>query len=379
MAENEEDQKVDTEEEDVSSEVEASSSEEEGEEDSDTSHDATDSSSALVEEEDEDDTPIEECFVISEEILIEAPGGVLSCDGIRLEKDSGVLVKSIDFRNPAFLSKEDIRNISERYKSFAGYLSSRLAMSLRADVRVRLSSIKAMLYGAFTESVVDPVHISLFRLDGFRGVGLCELKTNLAKIIVDRVLGGKGASVQDGDKPLTEIETVLIGDVVQEILEEWGAQWSSPHSLKPTIIGSETCGQFLQTSVHDALMLVATIRLTLREFSEELRLVFPYAIVDQLVKFSSNTLNDSGSSKRPAPVRRWVPGYEDITVPVSAYWDAFELPVSDLLRMRAGDIIELPRTILSQTKVKFSGNTRFLGEVGVENGRVAVKLTQSLD
>lgn len=327
---------------------------------------------------DDNEAPVEECFSISEEVLVDAPGVILSPTGSRISKDSGVVVKSIDFRNPAFLGKDEIRSISERYKVFADYLSARLALLLRADVKVRLKSIKAMLYGTFSESLSEPTHISLFRLDGFRGTGLCELKTSIAKIMVDRVLGGKGASAQN-EKPLTEIEAVLIGDVVQQLLEEWSAQWSTPKPLNPLIIGSESCGQFLQTSVHDALMLVATLKLTLGKVSGEIQLAIPYVIVDQLAKFSTKgTARHISSSKKSLPTR-WAPGYEDITVPVTAYWDAFVLPVGDLLQMRAGDIVELPKCILSQTKVQLSGSTRFLGEVGVENRHVAVKITQSLE
>lgn len=398
MSENEEEQSASAEEEESSTEETQDSSEASGvsyaeDEDGDGVHKGDDQgilgeSASTTEDEggsgnavegDDDDVPIEECFSISEEVLVDAPGVILSSSGERLSKDSGVVVKSIDFRNPAFLGKDDIRNISERYKDFAGYLSARLALLLRADVKVRLKSIKAMLYGAFTESISGPTHISLFRFDGLRGIGLCELKTSIAKVMVDRVLGGKGTA-SSNDKPLTEIEAVLIGDVVQQLLEEWCAQWSSPEPLNPLIIGSETCGQFLQTSVHDALMLVATLKLTVGKVSEDIQLTVPYGIVDQLARFSSK-----GDSKaEPSPSKglsttRWIPGYEEIAVPVTAYWDAFTLPVGDLLQMRAGDIVELPKSILSQTKVQLSGSTRFLGEVGVEEGHVAVKITQSLE
>ena len=66
--------------------------------------------------------------------------------------------------------------------------------------------------------------------------------------------------------------------------------------------------------------------------------------------------------------------YSDISVPVVAEWDVFDMNLSDVLSLRPGDLIELPKGIIKETKIRVEETTCYTGEVGIDNGAVAVKL-----
>src|SRR5690606_33549664 len=97
-----------------------------------------------------------------------------------------------------------------------------------------------------------------------------------------------------------------------------------------------------------------------------------------MIKAMKERNRDIGRSAAAKKKSKRLPTYSNINVPVSVEWDAFEIVVSDLLRLNEGDILEMPKDIIGQTKVRVNKVTRFIGEVGIENNHVAVKVTENV-
>jgi flagellar motor switch protein FliM len=77
------------------------------------------------------------------------------------------------------------------------------------------------------------------------------------------------------------------------------------------------------------------------------------------------------------PAARWQDVYDDILVPLSAEWDAFELSVRDLMALRVNDVVEMPTRLISETKIRIEDRTCFVGEIGLEGEQVAFKVNVS--
>jgi flagellar motor switch protein FliM len=192
--------------------------------------------------------------------------------------------------------------------------------------------------------------------------------------IVDRMLGGKGHSVRQ-DRYLTEIEISLLNDVVNIFLEEWVRQWADIEELTPTIVGNENNGRFLQTAASDAPMLVLCMEGDLGDCTEEIQLAIPYYTIEPLVKKIQADSKKFARSQETPNVLSWKENCSSIRVPLYAEWTPFDMTVRDVLALREGDVLELPNSILSDTKVRLVNSTKFRGEVGLEGERVAVKIT----
>jgi hypothetical protein len=52
------------------------------------------------------------------------------------------------------------------------------------------------------------------------------------------------------------------------------------------------------------------------------------------------------------------------------------MAIGEVIQLRPGDILEMSRELIARTLVKLSNTTGFIGTAGVEDGRVAVQLTQ---
>ena len=82
----------------------------------------------------------------------------------------------------------------------------------------------------------------------------------------------------------------------------------------------------------------------------------------------------SRTEKKP----EWHPAYERITVPVRAEWAALELTMREVTSLRVGDVLELPASLMHETRVLLNGMPKFAGTVGLDTDRVAVQLTRKL-
>ena len=79
----------------------------------------------------------------------------------------------------------------------------------------------------------------------------------------------------------------------------------------------------------------------------------------------------------PSVPARWQEVYDDISVSLSAEWDAFELTVKDLLSLRVDDVVELPVSLIKETKLRIEDRTCFVGEVGLEGDQVAFQVNET--
>ncbi|MEO6006191.1 MAG: FliM/FliN family flagellar motor switch protein [Opitutus sp.] len=286
-------------------------------------------------------------------------------------------VEAYDFRNPNFLSEIELRRLRLLHEDFIRYLSARLSLYLRMELGLKMARLTTATYAKFTESLPNPTHLCLFKVDPLVGVGILDVNPRLALTIADRLLGGRGHSVK-AERYLTEIEIALLEDVINIILEEWSAQWKIEQELHPMIIGHENNGRFLQTSPKDAIVLILTLEANFGDCSEQIQIGVPYYTIEPVVKKMQARRQKDTAVSTTIKKASWHSAYEHITVPVRAEWAALEVDLREITSLRVGDVFELPSSIFQETRVLLNGTPKFVGTVGLDSTKVAVQLTRKL-
>lgn len=302
---------------------------------------------------------------------------LLRADGRRGDELEAARVEPYDFRNPAFLTEVELRRLRILHEDFIRYLSARLSMLLRMECVLKMARLQTQAYAKFTESLATPTHICLFKADPLLGVGVLDINPRLALTLVDRLLGGRGHSVK-AERYLTEIEVSLLEDVVKIILEEWCGQWREERELHPQIIGHENNGRFLQTSPRDAVVLALGIEVVFGDCSEQIQIGLPYYTIEPLVKALQLRRQKDATPSSPPAVAQWRDIYEHVRLPVRAEWTLAEMPLREVAALRVGDVLELPVSILDQTRVLLNGAAKFSATIGLEGDAVAVRLNHKL-
>jgi flagellar motor switch protein FliM len=303
---------------------------------------------------------------------------IYRADGRRDAGASMPKVEAYDFRNPVFLTEVDLRRLRLLHEDFIRYLSARLALFLRMECTLKMAKLTTLTYAKFTEALPNPTHLCLFKAEPLQGVGILDINPRLALTLVDRMLGGRGHSVKV-DRYLTEIEIALLEDILRIILEEWCAQWHHDTDLHPEIIGHENNGRFLQTSPKDAIMLALTIEFDFGDCAEPIQIGVPYYTIEPMVKAIQAKRNRDSSPGQARAAAVWKDVYAHISLPARAEWDAFELSLREVTRLRVGDVLELPVDIVDKARICLAGEPKFTGTVGLDEDKVVVKITEKIN
>lgn len=304
---------------------------------------------------------------------------IIRSDGKRVRKDESVRVINYDFTDPVYLDDATLSRFKEKIEEFIKILSARLSAFLKLDILIKLGEVRTISYQSIIESFNSPTFISIFRLEPLSGVGLLNFPPRLAMAMIDRMLGGPGVPPMD-IRLLTQIESVLLEDIIDLILGEWVNPWMELATLSPVRIGSETVGHFLQTAPPKSVVIAVSLEVILLDCTEVIQIILPYSLFEPVLYKMELAAKRFSEEVAASTVRAFNRDLcEHLHVPLSANWNVLKMPVGDLLRLRVGDVLELPTEILSQTRILLGNKPRFIGELGVENHQIAVRLLKTLE
>ncbi len=301
---------------------------------------------------------------------------VFRMNGERLAGFDSSKVTRFDFRNPDFVSEADLRQLNTLHASYVQHLSARLSTFLRMECGLKMTEFSSKQFAKFAESLATDSHVTLFQIEPLNGVGIAAMGVPLGLAMADRLLGGKGRAAA-GDRALTEIEVALLDDVVGLVVQEWAQLWEKEDpSLKPQCIGHETGARFLQTSAPDASVIVTAMELTFGEMTEKVQIGIPFPMIETMLRQRQQAQPRAAESV--AKKMQWRAPYAGIAVPIAAEWKLSEMTLGDVMHFKEGQVLELPRGLVSETRIRLSNTEEFLGTAGVQNGQIAVHLTKRI-
>ncbi len=133
-------------------------------------------------------------------------------------------VERYDFSSSGQISNDQMRAIGTVNDLFARNLMHTVGAWLRSEFEVALVSGEQMSYIEFVDRVPDRTYISSVRLEPLGAPGLLEVELALASPMVDLLLGGTGRA--EPERPLTDIEDLIMVSVVQMIVKELNVAWT---------------------------------------------------------------------------------------------------------------------------------------------------------
>ena len=306
-----------------------------------------------------------------------APVIVVSRKGRRTADGQTLKIERRDFRHPVLLGEGDLRRLQAQHTEFARHFAAKISTGLGLEFTLNFLRVGTAAYSEFTGALPDQAHFTLFRVEPLSGLGIIHLSPGLGLAITNRMLGGRGV-MGAGSRDLTEIEVGLLEDFLRMLVEEWCRQWQDEEDPRPLLVGHETNGKFLQTAAAGANMLVVSLEATLGDASRQpLQIAMPYSALEGRIKRARTqrqreSLHAAAAPDQAALVRR--AAQAGIALPATADWIVADVALSDVLHLRAGDVLELPTVLLAQTRISLTGAPVFIGTAGLREGRIAVKL-----
>jgi flagellar motor switch protein FliM len=301
---------------------------------------------------------------------------VLTAKGLReTRKASDIRVH--DFRQSGFLAASELRCIRQRHEQFIRSLAARLAIFLRLEFSLQLAKVQIVGYQKFTEALPSPTHITLFKTEPLKGVGLLVINPKLGLTFVERLLGGPGEAVNE-NRDLTELEVALLDQVATLILNEWCNHWPEMRGLSSLVIGHENNSHFLQTSTPDTAMMILTLTGGIGEQSEPIQIAFPYATVEPLMRLLMPAMPESADTPARNAKLKWNSEFDSVRVPLVAEWQGLRMSAGEIVRLKPGDVVTLDPACAAQVQLRLNNIPKFIGRPGTSDGRWAVQLTGAI-
>ena len=285
-------------------------------------------------------------------------------------------VKLYDFKRAMRYSKEQLRSITKIHENFTRLLTSYLSAQLRTFVQIQIDLVDQVNYQEFIASIPSRTILNVFDVKPMDGKMVMEMNPQVAYAVLERLLGGGQGDPSSRNGSLTEIETVLLQKIFSRASDMYQSVWKNIENIKVRWEAIETNPQFIQISSPNDTVIVIALHTTIGEITGRMTLCLPHLIVEPVLPKLSSQQWLSTMSKANVPQQdKLKQNLDNIGVPVIAELGRATLPISELFKLQIGDVIGIET---GKIQVKVDQMTRFLGNPGVQKGRFAVQIDQTI-
>jgi flagellar motor switch protein FliM len=306
--------------------------------------------------------------------------GNVDADTLKKSEDK---VRLYDFKRPSKFSRDQVRALQVMHENFARMLSNLFSAQLRSLVQINVATIDhQMTYAEFINSLQNPTIMMVFSLAPLKGTAILEMSLSLAFAIIDRLLGGPGAALDEA-RALTDIEQAVITIVCARILELFSEVWSEVIEIDSKIEFCENNPMFVQIASPNET--VALISLTSRVGAGEgfMNICLPHMVLEPiiskltsryLVSFTGHT-SEADDESREVILNDLSSTSMDLAVEMGT----IEISLGDLLNLQVGDCLRLGRAPADPIDVRVGPHLRYLARPGTVHKRIAAQIVDIIE
>ncbi|GMW00689.1 MAG: hypothetical protein AMXMBFR84_18260 [Candidatus Hydrogenedentota bacterium] len=283
-----------------------------------------------------------------------------------------------DFRRPERVSKEQLKGLQSLFEAFARELSIAMPPFLRTVVRVDLVSIDQLTYDEFILSISRPTSMSVINMSPLEGNAVIELSPTIVFPIVDRVLGGKGATLSR-PRELTEIENRIVHRIMLMILDSLKRSWEQLIEFRLSVSHQESDPLIVQIVAGSEMVILVAYEIHIGDTSGTMNMCIPLLVlnpvldqISQQTRFIRRMSTEMAERTRSQIFRIM----RKALVPVDAILGRVNLPLHEVLQLEVGDVILLDSDVKSPVPVEVGGVHRFRAQPGRRGEQSAVQLVQ---
>jgi flagellar motor switch protein FliM len=233
-----------------------------------------------------------------------------------------------------------------------------------------------MQYSEFTNSIANPAVLGIINFNPLPGSIIFEINPSIAYSLIDRILGGRGFTMEKM-RGFTEIELAILMRIISQMLGLMRDPWENVTTIRPSLDRIETNAQFAQLMSPNEMVVLITFTARIGEVEGLLNLCIPHMTVEPVMsKLSTKlwfSLIEHGSTEESKEaIERKI---EESKIPVSAILGRTTISVHDFLMLQPGDVLSLNTNVDGKIEVIVGDMLKFYGKPGARNKRMAVNIT----
>jgi flagellar motor switch protein FliM len=261
--------------------------------------------------------------------------------GRRRRQGSGQ-VSVYDFRRPINLSREKARMLQICFETFARQASTVLTSALRSVCQVDLQSVEQVGYSEYVETLGEPTYMTIFSIDPVQEPAVLETPLQVTMTCIDTLLGGPGSDDQP-ERPLTDLESAVVGPLYQRLVAEIRYAFSTVAAFEPEVTTVEYSPQLAQVAAASDAMVVARLGLRMRDRQYPLSVAMSFTGLLPFLNAaeSAEVTNDRDRVRREQASARLVAGLQEIPVDVSVRFRSTPVDPLELVGLEVGNVVRL--------------------------------------
>jgi len=291
-------------------------------------------------------------------------------------------IKIYDFKRPDKFSKEQLRTVSNMHETFARLTTTSLSAQLRSLVHVHVASVDQLTYEEFIRSIPTPTTLAVVNMDPLKGNAVLEIDPAITFCMIDRLFGGRGITVSNKNRDLTDIEQSVMEGIIVRILANMREAWTQVIDLRPRLGQIETNPQFAQIVPPSEMVVLITLETKVGDEEGMMNFCIPYLTIEPIIsKLSSQFWF---SSVRRSSTTQYLGTLKEklstVDMEVVAEVGTINLPVRDVLSLRVGDIVRLSDTKVGDPlTLSVENRKKFYCQPGVVGKKMAVQVTGKIE
>ncbi|MEW9501296.1 flagellar motor switch protein FliM [Jeotgalibacillus marinus] len=304
--------------------------------------------------------------------------GERSADEIRKEEQEKK-VKVYDFKRALRFSKDQIRSLTRIHENFARLLTTFFSAQLRTFVQISVASADQIPYEEFIRSVPKMTILNVYEVAPLDGKLLMEINPNIAYAMLDRVLGGRGASASKVEN-LTEIETKIMSNMFEQAFDSLREAWATIADIDPILTDFEVNPQFLQVISPNETVVVITLNTIVGETSGMINICIPHVVLEPIipnlsVKYWMQTNKKESKSEELLQLEKRV---EKADLTISAELGSSMMAIEEFLLLEVGDVLELNCRYDEPVTLRIGGVPKFTAQPGQIGKKLGVQVIDEL-
>lgn len=300
--------------------------------------------------------------------------GEMNADELKKE-ESEKRVKVYDFKRALRFSKDQIRSLTRIHENFARLMTTFFSAQLRTFVQISVASADQIPYEEFIRSIPKMTILNIFEVPPLDGRVIMEVNPNIAYAMMDRMMGGKGTSVNKVDN-LTEIETKIMSAMFEKACDYFREAWETIVEIEPVLTEFEVNPQFLQMVSPNETVVVISLNTTIAETSGMINICIPHVVLEPIIpKLSIQYwMQTEKKAGEPKEMKRLEANIQQAEIPISAELGTSNISIQDFLMLGIGDVIELNQSIDDPLLLKVGDIPKFVGQPGKINKKIAIQV-----
>lgn len=295
-------------------------------------------------------------------------------------RGESVEVRPYDFKRPERVSKDQMRALQTLHESFARNFGASLSGFLRTIVEVKVANCEQMTYAEFISTLPNPTSFNLVQSDNLEGQMCLEISPLIIYPIIDRLLGGTTQDLFIPQRPMTLIETKLIGNVTHRGLDAMSEAWSGIRQLVFNICATESNPQLVQIVPPNEVVVVVGFEIKMSNRAGTMNLCIPYNVIepimDDLAAQSWFAVNDQ--SKNADVQQRIDKSLNRATVEIAGVLAQTTMTVQELINLQPGDLILTEKPAIQPVMIEVEGEKKFWASMGKIKGKRALQVMDAV-